>query len=616
MGKLEIYALWNLKDPPRQAISKPDRLCFSLAVPLPLPAHLVVFTRGAWGAYSAGSFVSVEMRVPGAVKAQPLGTLSAENRSLVWEGEWTDEFLEAAETQAEFGQFAKLVLTVDGRVVNKRQGIGGCKRSSTASLRSFFMSAGFQTSIERESTEDPSEAEVSSPAEVSPKVSILATKVESMKGNHRQRKRSHQSTEDGPDTPPGSLPIAKQSRICRKLHQAGSPVSSTPGETFCSTSASPGDSPGFGSTTPEGSFEKSVKDARDEKKPAGKSVKKMAQQLQKKSKENALPSARWGHSLCLIDPQTVILIGGQGHRMTFCKDPIWKLHIENNSWLPAETVATGKTPECRIGHTATFDSEMRRIYVFGGSKNGKWFSDMHILDMATWKWQLVEAKGKVPPLAYHSSTLFRHELFVFGGVFPLPNPQPDGCSNQLYIFNPQHSIWYQPIVVGDLPCPRSGHSMILLKNKLVIFGGWDAPVCFSDLHVLDLGFMEYAPVQVQGSVPSPRCWHASAPVSDNRMIIHGGYNGQRALTDTHIFNVDTSEWTQLTSDPFGSVPRAGHSILALASLDGGADAKTEGATGGHEALSTLLVFGGGDNEGGFYNDVCLVPLREVLEGVV
>ncbi|CAM9580719.1 unnamed protein product [Lampetra planeri] len=515
MGKLEIYVLWNLKDPPRQAISKSDRLCFSLAVPLPLPAHLVVFTRGAWGAYSAGSFVSAEMRVPGAVKAQPLGTLSAENRSLVWEGEWTDEFLEAAETQAEFGQFAKLVLTVDGRV------------------------------------------------------SILATKVESMKGNHRQRKRSHQSTEDGPDTPPGSLPIAKQSRICRKLHQAGSPVSSTPGETFCSTSASP-----------------------------------------------ALPSARWGHSLCLIDPQTVILIGGQGHRMTFCKDPIWKLHIENNSWLPAETVATGKTPECRIGHTATFDSEMRRIYVFGGSKNGKWFSDMHILDMATWKWQLVEAKGKVPPLAYHSSTLFRHELFVFGGVFPLPNPQPDGCSNQLYIFNPQHSIWYQPIVVGDLPCPRSGHSMILLKNKLVIFGGWDAPVCFSDLHVLDLGFMEYAPVQVQGAVPSPRCWHASAPVSDNRMIIHGGYNGQRALTDTHIFNVDTSEWTQLMSDPFGSVPRAGHSILALASLDGGADAKTEGATGGHEALSTLLVFGGGDNEGGFYNDVCLVPLREVLEDVV
>uniref|UniRef100_S4RL26 Zgc:163014 n=1 Tax=Petromyzon marinus TaxID=7757 RepID=S4RL26_PETMA len=478
--------------------SKSDRLCFSLAVPLPLPAHLVVFTRGAWGAYSAGSFVSVEMRVPGAVKAQPLGTLSAENRSLVWEGEWTDEFL-------------------------------------LWQLRVCC-------------------------------VSILATNVESMKGIHRQRKRSHQSTEDGPDTPPGSLHLAKQSRICRKLHQAGSPASSTPGEPFRSTGASP-----------------------------------------------ALPSARWGHSLCLIDPQTVILIGGQGHRMTFCKDPIWKLHIENNSWLPAETVATGKTPECRIGHTATFDSEMRRIYVFGGSKNGKWFSDMHILDMATWKWQLVEAKGKVPPLAYHSSTLFRHELFVFGGVFPLPNPQPDGCSNQLYIFNPQHSIWYQPIVVGDLPCPRSGHSMILLKNKLVIFGGWDAPMCFSDLHVLDLGFMEYAPVQVQGAVPSPRCWHASAPVSDNRMIIHGGYNGQRALTDTHIFNVDTSEWTQLTSDPFGSVPRAGHSILALASLDGGAEAKREGATGGHEVLSTLLVFGGGDNEGGFYNDVSLVPLRAILE---
>ncbi len=37
------------------------------------------------------------------------------------------------------------------------------------------------------------------------------------------------------------------------------------------------------------------------------------------------PSGRWGQTLCPIDPQTAILIGGQGARMQFCKDPIWKL---------------------------------------------------------------------------------------------------------------------------------------------------------------------------------------------------------------------------------------------------------------------------------------------------
>jgi hypothetical protein len=31
--------------------------------------------------------------------------------------------------------------------------------------------------------------------------------------------------------------------------------------------------------------------------------------------------------------------------------------------------------------------------------------------------------------------LFQRELLVFGGVYPNPDPQPDSCSNELYIFN-------------------------------------------------------------------------------------------------------------------------------------------------------------------------------------
>lgn len=68
----------------------------------------------------------------------------------------------------------------------------------------------------------------------------------------------------------------------------------------------------------------------------------------------------------------------------------------------------------------------------------------------------LQAKGKVPPLSYHSCSMFRGELFVLGGVFPRPNPEPDGCSGSLHIFDPHLSIWYQPIVTGESPSPRSG----------------------------------------------------------------------------------------------------------------------------------------------------------------
>lgn len=79
---------------------------------------------------------------------------------------------------------------------------------------------------------------------------------------------------------------------------------------------------------------------------------------------------------------------------------------------------------------------------------------------------LLQAQGKVPPLAYHSCSMFRGELFVLGGVFPRPNPEPDGCSDSLYIFDPHLSIWYQPIVTGEAPSPRSGYDGLIQTSAI------------------------------------------------------------------------------------------------------------------------------------------------------
>ncbi|XP_051756373.1 kelch repeat-containing protein isoform X1 [Ctenopharyngodon idella] len=322
------------------------------------------------------------------------------------------------------------------------------------------------------------------------------------------------------------------------------------------------------------------------------------------------PSGRWGQTLCPIDPQTAILIGGQGSRMQFCKDPIWKLCTEDLSWVPAETLAEGPTPEARIGHTATYDPESKRIFVFGGSKHKKWFNDVHILDTESWRWTLVEAQGKVPPLAYHSCSMFRGELFVFGGVFPRPHPEPDGCSDSLYIFNPDMAIWYQPIVNGEKPAPRSGHSACVMQGRIFVFGGWDTPVCFNDMFMLDLGLMEFSAVKTSGTAPSPRSWHGCAVLSDCSFLIHGGYNGNNALSDTFIFNTDTSCWSSLILPQLNSVPRAGHSIITMPTTcrKGSIDEQEELS---ESAPQTLLVFGGGDNEGSFFSDLFTMPVEEL-----
>uniref|UniRef100_UPI0037E92E6A kelch repeat-containing protein n=1 Tax=Semicossyphus pulcher TaxID=241346 RepID=UPI0037E92E6A len=329
------------------------------------------------------------------------------------------------------------------------------------------------------------------------------------------------------------------------------------------------------------------------------------------------PSGRWGQTLCPIDAQTAILIGGQGARMQFCKDPMWKLCTEDVSWVAAETLAEGPTPEARIGHTAIYDPDSRRIFVFGGSKNKKWFNDVHILDTQSWKWTMVEAQGKVPPLAYHSCSMFRGELFVLGGVFPRPNPEPDGCSDLLYIFDPNLSIWYQPIVTGDTPSSRSGHSAcVMQERKIYVFGGWDTPVCYNDMYMLDLGLMEFSAVKTTGKAPSPRSWHGSAVLSDTKFLIHGGYNGNNALSDTFIFDIDTNSWTEVAL-PQLSIPRAGHSIITMEtdshyrfSEEDEDVVQNSGSFG-----RTLLVFGGGDNEGNFYSDLTTVTVEELLAAI-
>ncbi|XP_064006503.1 rab9 effector protein with kelch motifs-like isoform X2 [Pogoniulus pusillus] len=253
------------------------------------------------------------------------------------------------------------------------------------------------------------------------------------------------------------------------------------------------------------------------------------------------PSPRWCHAMCLSDLGTAVLIGGQGINQQSCEDALWKLEIDSDFWLPVDFQLQNAMPLCLYGHTATYDPDTRRIYIFGGIKEDRDYSTIYILDTVTWKWLLVAAKGRVPVLTYHSATIYHKELFVFGGTLPRKESVAvESCSNMLYVFNPEHEIWYQPILEGEKPLPRLGHSATLLKNKLLIFGGRRTSLYLSDMHILDLGFMEYTPVPLLAGQPSARCFHAALAVSDQKVLISGGCNAKGALQDAFIFHLGLS----------------------------------------------------------------------------
>ena len=83
----------------------------------------------------------------------------------------------------------------------------------------------------------------------------------------------------------------------------------------------------------------------------------------------------------------------------------WKtfaiLSTETRKWQSQEIQSEGQKPENRMGHTATYDPTVRCIYIFGGSKNSRWFHDVHVYDVDENKWTLAKVTS-----VYVFSSLF------------------------------------------------------------------------------------------------------------------------------------------------------------------------------------------------------------------
>ncbi|XP_066480080.1 uncharacterized protein [Tiliqua scincoides] len=542
-SKLKFFVLWSLQEPPRQLSRKCDGKCYQARLPLPLPEQLVIFGLGDWGNYSQKVSITVEIWVNPDIKPQRIGKLEPETRCLVWEGDWRVDILMASFKQAESGYPFKLLLRVKDQVPELNQ--SPVLPEDAISTIQGLAEAKNQSPVVSIKEHVP-EKKFSPPMEKLLHLPVPATTATQQECEEVLKKTCQ----------PNPVQLKKTRRVL---------------------------------------FEPLASDGEQE-----------TEDFEVKELQ-VCPSPRWCHAMCLSDPETAVLIGGEGTNQRCCEDALWKLEIDNDFWFPMSLPAQNSMPQCSRGHSATYDPDTKRIYIFGGMREGKRYSSIYILDTESWKWLHVPAKGKVPTLTYHSANIYRKELFIFGGAFPKMSSLDAGaCSNELYIFNPEHEIWYQPIVEGEKPLPRFGHSATLLRNKLIIFGGQRTSRYLNDTHILDLGFMEYTSVPFQSGHPSARSLHAAVPVSDQKVLISGGRNAKGAFRDAFTFHLDSLTWNTVTHSDLCSVPRAGHTLLNWTSAHQ-TDVNKE--SWGKCSRCTVLIFGGSDCAGKFYNSTSKIQLE-------
>lgn len=269
----------------------------------------------------------------------------------------------------------------------------------------------------------------------------------------------------------------------------------------------------------------------------------------------------------------MIFHGGSGDKQ-FLNDLV-VMHLETGLWS-RPVVSGGPSP--RAFHScAAIGSD---VYFFGGRTGTRRHADTWKLDTNVWEWSSIQSLGFKPDGREKADfiSIDDNRLLLFGGY--------DGIRwlNEVSIFHTRESEWTQLKVSGSLPPPRSGHKLVMIQHRMLLYGGDTTNSQYlGDLWALKGLFGEEAPkwirMQLAGSSPSARSGHTFASAG-TKLVIYGGQGDEGWLTRKDIYHKDVAiidresvKW--MKTDVISDEPpeRSFHSML-------------------HIKGNTLLMFGG------------------------
>jgi len=196
-----------------------------------------------------------------------------------------------------------------------------------------------------------------------------------------------------------------------------------------------------------------------------------------------------------------------------------KYNIATDQWVSVNP--SGSIPSVRGGHTAV--ALGTRMIVFGGQGKSSFLNDVYSYDAKNDQWSLVKSSGQLPGgRALMSAVTVGTDMYIFGGL--------EGYGgykyylDQLYKFNTVTSQWTQ-ILIGGAPAARAHHSSVVENNnRVTIIGGYSTTL-LSDVFFYDIKANEWLMVEPVSDVPLAREAFAAIPLSENNVMLFGGYDG-------------------------------------------------------------------------------------------
>lgn len=221
---------------------------------------------------------------------------------------------------------------------------------------------------------------------------------------------------------------------------------------------------------------------------------------------------------------------------------LWELNLatsrwEEDKWTQIDTTDQGAL--CR--HSAIVKGDL--MYIFGGSDGDRETNNTMIFNCLTKNWTTVISDNpNVPPaLDSHSAALYEDGassyMIVFGGYVS------GDRSNETYMMNLANNKWTHVSINGQSPEPRSNQVSVVYEDHLYVLGGSNEE-CerLNDLWKLNLKTNVWTQVMGLGEVPNGRSGH-SAVVYKEFMIVFGGMRDiTRETNDMYSYDFITNTW--------------------------------------------------------------------------
>ncbi|VAI63454.1 unnamed protein product [Triticum turgidum subsp. durum] len=246
----------------------------------------------------------------------------------------------------------------------------------------------------------------------------------------------------------------------------------------------------------------------------------------------------------------------------------------HDRWVLLRPAQGSARPSARYKHAAEVVQD--KLYVVGGSRNGRSLSDVQVFDFRTSKWSALllspsrdsnqlnlennAGNQPFPALASHSMVKWRNMLLVVAG-----NSRASTSNKvSVWFIDLETNSWSAVDTYGKVPMARGGQSVTLVGSRLIMFGGEDNKRrLLSDLHVLDLETMIWEEVKTEKGGPAPRYDHSAAVYAEHYLLIFGGSSHSTCFNDLYLLDLQTLEWSQPDTQGAHITPRSGHAGMMI-----------------------------------------------------